>query len=428
MSAVVARRRVRVAVVGAGPAGLVLANVLLSAGVPVEVVERQPREALERHARAGLVEHRVAAYLRAHGLAHGLLADGVRHGWCDFLCEGERVRIDYAARTGGTAHWVYPQHLLVADLVRAFEERGGTIHFGRPARDVEEPEPGRPRVRCDGLLVEADAVAGCDGHRGVTRRAVPRRVRGDLSVRYASDWLTALAEVDRPPEGVTYGLHHRGFAGMMPRTARLARCYLQIPAGGSAAEWPASRVREELRRRLDAARHGLPRVGRIEETGVLRMGSTISRELRHGHVFLAGDAAHRLVPAAAKGMNTAVADAAHLAEALTLFCRTGERAALDSYSARRTAQIWRTQEFADRLMDLLTVDQSATVRARRFALRLKRERLRRLAEPGDAAADFAVQYAGQGPLTPPLTPPLPAARTAEETGAATGAAVVGSRP
>ncbi|MFG3258763.1 FAD-dependent monooxygenase [Streptomyces sp. NPDC048172] len=398
MTPAVAHRRVRVVVVGAGPAGLVLANVLLSAGVAVEVVERQPREALERRARAGLVEDRVVAYLRAHGLAHGLLADGVRHGWCDFLCEGERVRIDYAARTGGAAHWVYPQHLLVADLVREFEARGGTIHFARPARGVEEPESGRPRVRCDGLLVEADAVAGCDGHRGVTRRAVPWRVRGDLSVRRTSDWLTALAEVDRPPESVTYGLHHRGFAGMMPRTARVARCYLQIPAGGAAAEWPEPRLRAELRRRLDAARHGLPRVGRLRETGVLRMGSTISRELRFGRVFLAGDAAHRLVPAAAKGMNAAVADAAHLAEALTAFCRTGESAALDSYSAHRTGQIWRTQEFADRLMDLLTVDQAAPAGARRFGLRLKRERLRRLSEPGEAAMDFAVQYAGHGPL------------------------------
>lgn len=398
--------RTQVAIVGAGPAGLVLACVLLRAGISVEIVERQTREAVERRARAGLVEHRVVEYLRAHRLADGLVAHGVQHGWCDFLSLGERLRVDYAARAGGAAHWVYPQQFLVRDLIAALESAGGRPHFARPVTAVHDPAAGRPRLRCPGLVVEADYLVGCDGHHGVTRDALPTDVRDDVSYRYPYDWLTVLAEVDRPVEGVVYAVHRRGFAGMMPRTARLARCYLQIPAGDTVGHWPRDRVRGELDVRLHTAHGGLPRIGRLTDVGVLRMRSTISQRLRHGRVFLAGDAAHVLAPAGAKGMNAAVADAADLAEAFVRHYHDRDDAPLAGYSARRLDQVWRVQAFSDRLLGLLNTSVPGGEDAR-FALRLKLEHIRRLAEAGPFSADFAHQYAGAGALLPMGRPPAP---------------------
>ncbi|MBH1932986.1 4-hydroxybenzoate 3-monooxygenase [Streptomyces sp. AV19] len=396
--------RTQVAIVGAGPAGLVLACVLLRAGISVEIVERQSREAVERRARAGLVEHRVVEYLRAHRLADGLVAHGVQHGWCDFLSLGERLRVDYAAHTGGAAHWVYPQQFLVRDLITALEEAGGRPHFARPATAVHAPAGGQPRLRCPGFVVEADYLVGCDGHHGITRDALPAAVRDDVSHRYPYDWLTVLTEVDRPVEGVVYAVHERGFAGMMPRTGRLARCYLQVPAEDTLARWPRERVREELDTRLHTAHGGLPRIGRLTDTGILRMRSTISQRLRHGRVFLAGDAAHLLAPAGAKGMNAAVADAADLAEALVRHYRDRDDTALDAYSARRLEEVWRVQAFADRLLTLLNTS-TADGHDARFALRLKLEHIRRLAETGPFGTDFARQYAGAGALLPPAPTP-----------------------
>ncbi|KNB50486.1 FAD-dependent monooxygenase [Streptomyces caatingaensis] len=399
--------RTQVAIAGAGPAGLVLACVLLRAGIAVEIVERQPRETVEQRARAGMVEHRVVEYLRAHRLADGLLAHGVRHGWCDFLIPGERLRLDYAARAGGAAHWVYPQQYLVRDLVAALETAGGRPYFARPVTAVHAPAGERPALRCPGLVVEADYLVGCDGPHGVTREALPAALRDDASHRYPYDWLTVLAEVDRPVDGVVYGVHRRGFAGIMPRTARLARCYLQIPAGDSAADWPRERVRAELGTRLLTPHGALPRVGRLTDTGVLRMRSTISQRLCHGRVFIAGDAAHLLAPAGAKGMNAAVADAADLADALVRHYQDRDDAPLAGYSARRLHHIWRVQEFADRFLDLLNTARPDGDDGR-FGLHLKRERIRRLTEDGPFGTDFAHQYAGTGELPPALPTPGPA--------------------
>ncbi|GAA0416264.1 4-hydroxybenzoate 3-monooxygenase [Streptomyces luteireticuli] len=399
--------RTQVAIVGAGPAGLVLACVLLRAGISVEIVERQTREAVERRARAGLVEHRVVEYLRAHRLADGLVAHGVRHGWCDFLGLGERLRVDYAARAGGAAHWVYPQQFLVRDLIDALETAGGRPHFARPVTAVHAPAAGRPRLRCPGLVVEADYLVGCDGQHGVTRAALPAAVRDDLSHRYPYDWLTVLAEVDRPVEGVVYAVHERGFAGMMPRTAQLARCYVQIPAEDGAERWPDERVRRELDARLRTAHGGLPHIGRLTDIGVLRMRSTISQRLCHGGVFLAGDAAHLLAPAGAKGMNAAVADAADLADSLVRHYHDGDDAPLAGYSARRLEQVWRVQAFSDWLLGLLNTSTTGAGDVR-FDLRLKLEHIRRLAETGPFSTDFAHQYAGAGELLPPGRVPAPA--------------------
>ncbi|RKN45598.1 FAD-dependent monooxygenase [Streptomyces hoynatensis] len=402
-----AGRRVEVAVAGAGPAGLVLANVLRRAGIEVAVWERFSAAHLERRARAGLLEHRIAGYLRAQGLATGLDARGSRHGWCEFACLGRLVRVDYRALTGGAGHWVYPQQELVGDLLAELARAGGPARLESPVLGVGRDGTGRPVLRVAEGGAErtygCEYLVGCDGAHGIVAECFPPQARRVVRRRYPYDWLTVLAEVSRPVEGVRYALHESGFAGMMPRAGTVGRLYLQVPPEDDPARWPAERVQAELAARLRPA-PGDPRVLRLLETGVVRLHARVRGRLRHGRVFLAGDAAHLLTPSGAKGLNLAVADAADLADALIRALRRGDPSALDGYEARRLRETWRMQEFSDRLLGLLHLPREAAEPAEReFGLRLRLAHLRGLAEPGPRAVDFARDYAGAGEVR--LAPP-----------------------
>ncbi|GGT00178.1 MULTISPECIES: FAD-dependent monooxygenase [Streptomyces] len=396
------RLTAQVGIVGAGPAGLVAACVLGRAGIDVLLLEKESRAEIEGRARAGLVEHRVVEYLTDRGLADGMLADGVRHGWCDMVCEGRRRRIDYAALSGGFAHRVYPQQALVRDLVARAEAAGSPPRFGHAVRAVTDVRD-RPRLVADGLEAVCDYVLCCDGPASLAEDLAPGTARG---FRYPYDWLTALVRVDRPVEGVVYAVHADGFAGLMPRTGHRARLYLQVPCEDRAEYWDAERVRAAFRTRTGAVADGLPAVGEILQSGVLRMRGMVRDRPRVGRVLLAGDAAHVLTPSGAKGLNLAVADAADAAHALVSLLRDGSPTALAGYVRRRVTEAWQVQEFSDRLLTLLHLPEGAGADPR-FLLRLRRERMRHLGRPGPRAAAFAHWYAGsgrdadpRGPLTP----------------------------
>ncbi|MEW2621331.1 FAD-dependent monooxygenase [Streptomyces sp. NPDC048106] len=398
------RVRTQVAVVGAGPAGLVTAAVLGQAGIDHVVLERRSREHIEQRGRAGVLEHRTVEYLKAYGLADRLLLEGRRAGWSDFQVPGLRLRMDYAALTGGCHHWVYPQQFLVRDLCDVLAAAGRPPLFSRPVREVTGLQGPSPRVVCDGLEVDCDFVIGCDGHQGVTRTLLPDTgpdgaPAPPASIRFPYETLTLLAEVDRPAEGVVYTISEHGFAGMMPRTSSISRFYLQIAQGETPADWPDSRIREELTRRLATAGEDLcPSIGKLSDIGTLLMRGHIPGTLRHGRLLLAGDAAHIITPFGAKGANLAVADVADLTRALITYYRQGDERPLDTYSERRLREIWQVQEFSHRLMGLVMMDPHVTDPvARRFALGLKRAGLHRITH-GPDAAPFAHAYVGSGPL------------------------------
>ncbi|MFK0118069.1 FAD-dependent monooxygenase [Streptomyces sp. NPDC090994] len=400
------RLSAQVGVVGAGPAGLVAACVLGAAGVDVCLLEKDSRRDVEERARAGLIEHRVAEYLEGRGLADGMLADGVRHAWCDMVCEGHRLRIDYGALSGGAAHWVYPQQSLVRDLVARAAAAGCPPRFGRRVRAVTDVDD-RPRLLGDGLEVVCDYVLCCDGPHSLADSLSPGTAR---AFRYPYDWLTALVAVDRPVEGVTYAVHADGFAGLMPRTGHRARLYLQVPCEDRAERWTPDGIRAAFRARAGAAADGLPAVGEILDVGMLRMRGMVRDRARLGRVLLAGDAAHVLTPSGAKGLNLAVADAADAARGLISWFRDGTGADLAGYARRRATEAWQVQEFADRLLTLLHLPEGAGSDPR-FLLRLRRERMRHLGRPGPQGAEFAHWYAGSGRAPDPRGPvgvPAPA--------------------
>ncbi|MEU6576394.1 FAD-dependent monooxygenase [Streptomyces sp. NPDC046805] len=393
------RSRVQVAVVGAGPAGLVLANVLHRAGVGVQVWERHRRAHVEQQARAGVLEHRVVAYLREQGLADRLLTEASRHGWCDIVCLGERIRVGYGESSGGAHHWVYPQQLLVRDLIAELARSGCPMHFVCPVTSVTHDTGHRPVVHTAEGDVESDYVVGCDGAQGIVADTFPSHAVRAVQRRYPYDWITVLAEATHPVGGVLYAVHACGFAGMMPRAGNIARLYLEAPQDVDLAHWPEQRVLDELAVRLTPGPCD-PAVTRVLEAGVLRLRSRVMSRLRHGRLFLAGDAAHVLTPSGGKGLNLAVADAADLAQGLIHACLHEDTAALDGYEERRLSGAWRTQEFSDRLLGLLHVPQRDAA-DREFELRLRLDRIRRISEPGPAATAFAREYAGSGTLYEP---------------------------
>ncbi|MFJ5233848.1 FAD-dependent monooxygenase [Kitasatospora sp. NPDC088391] len=407
-------RTTDVAVVGAGPAGLVLAHVLRRAGVRVTVHERLSRAELERTARAGVLEHRVVEYLRALGLADRLTAEGERHGECEVVCLGEKVLVDYGALSGGVRHWVYPQQLLVRDLIAAYEKDGGAIAFGQPVESVALDGDGRPVLRTADGELRADWAVGCDGARSTVAAAFPGAPGGadGPARRYPYDWLTVLARISRPVGQIRYAVHADGFAGMMPRTADVGRFYLEVPAGEELSGWDGPRVRAELERRL-ALDAGDPAIGALLETGMLRMRGRVAHRMRAGRLLLAGDAAHTVTPSGAKGLNSAVADVADLAGALVAAVRDGDGRALDGYQERRLEAAWETQEFSDQLLELLHLPAGLPPEQREFALRLRLRRAHRIARPGPAAEAFARAYAGAGELpAAPAGPAVPPARPA----------------
>ncbi|WP_282692732.1 FAD-dependent monooxygenase [Streptomyces sp. CC208A] len=390
------RIRTQVGIIGAGPTGLVAASALGRAGIDHVVVERSSRERVEQRAGVGLLEQWTVRYLRSLGLGDRLVEEGQRVGRSYFQILGRRLALDYATLTGGDRHWLYPQHLLVRDLFEGLDRAGTPLLFSRPVRAVVGLPGPAPSIVCDEVEIACDFVIGCDGFRGITRTLMPSALDDppEASLRYPYETLTMLAEVDRPVEGVVHAVTEWGFAGMMPRAPGVSRFHLQVGAGESLDDWPVERIQEQLALRLRCEGTVAPRIGVVTELRTLLMRSHISDTLRHGSLFLAGDAAHLLTPFGGKGANLAIADVADLARGLIAHYHRGDDRLLDGYARRRLRQIWQVQEFSDRLLRLVMLPPAESgPAARRFVLGLRLAAIERMVQ-GPEAESFARQYVG----------------------------------
>ncbi|MCQ4210858.1 4-hydroxybenzoate 3-monooxygenase [Streptomyces longispororuber] len=387
--------RTSVVVVGAGPAGLALGTVLRDAGIDCVVLECETRAFIERRPRAGVIEEWAVDALDRRGLAGNLLKRAERHTACAFRFDGGQHRFPYTELTG-RHHFVYPQPLLVTDLVREYADvRGGDIRFG--VRDVTVRDVGtdRPTVTytCaetgEQRVLQGEFVAGCDGARGVTRRALTdvgaRVARHD----YGIGWLALLAEAPPSADCVLFGMHPDGFAGQMPRSPEVTRYYLQCPPGDDPANWPDDRVWTQLQRRLAADGAAPLTEGRLIEKRVLDMHDYVVEPMSVGRLFLAGDAAHLVAPIAAKGMNLALHDAFLLGDALVAH-RAGDDSALSTYSRDCLRRVWDYQEFSQWLSEVY----HGISHGDPFRAGTTLARLRRLSTSPAAAAAFAEQYLG----------------------------------
>jgi p-hydroxybenzoate 3-monooxygenase len=396
-----ASRHTRVAIVGAGPAGLVLGNLLLMNDVECMIVDRHSRDHLESRTRAGIFEHRTVEFLDRYGLAGRLQRDGRQVGVCEFRIDGERLVLDYRNILGGSCHVVYPQQKIVRDLIQLFQKNGGLIYFSASDTTIEGIETARPMIsfnaQGDRYMVRCDIIAGCDGDNGVCRRSIPRRALRRLEYRHPYYFLSILAAVRPLAEWTVYALHHEGFAGQMLRSPEVTRFYVQCPMTDSPDEWPDDRIWSTLRSRLAANSGSVLETGPVLDKDVLHLRSTVYEPMQWERLYLAGDAAHLIPPAGGKGMNLAMADAAELAAALVERFQHGDSSRCDAYSATRLRHTWAAQEFSHWLLDLLGGPSQRDAN-HEYHQRMQRTQVHLLRTNSSYAASFAERYVGVSPI------------------------------
>lgn len=388
--------RTDVVVVGAGPAGLVLAWLLQRAGVDTVVVEQQPRHELGLLPKAGIVEHRTVELLTAEGLAGGVLPFAAENRRCEFRTADESVVIDYAELTGDRPHYVFPQHELVARVAASFLERGGRVLFERRVLGVEQ-DAGGARVCTTGPQGEeelvADVVVGCDGAGSAVARSVAGHVtRHDR--QHPMRMLVISAAMPPLVDHTIYAAHPRGYAAHMRRLPEVTRLYLEIPRDGSPADWPVPRLREELGRRLGVG-DALAGV-ELPEVDVIDLRVRVTTPMQHGRVFLVGDAAHLITQAGGKGMNLAIGDAVELAHGL-VERHGGDGSRAERYSATRLPVIWRTEAFSDWFLHIMCAPPGAGDERDGFGLGLREGWVSTLQRDPLLRRWFAHAYAGVDP-------------------------------
>jgi p-hydroxybenzoate 3-monooxygenase len=340
--------RTQVAIIGGGPAGLLLSQLLHKAGIDSVVLERKSRAYVEARIRAGLLEQGTVDLLRQAGAAARLDAEGLKHDGIVLVSDGESFRVDLHALTGIPVT-VYGQTELTHDLNGILAERGQPIF---EAEDVQlhDVATDKPWVtwRKDGVeqRLDCDFIAGCDGAHGVAHTHIPADKRKVYERIYPFGWLGILADVPPCNEELIYSNHPRGFALASMRSATRSRYYVQVALDEKLEDWPDERLWDELAVRLgpQAAAHMVR--GPALEKSIAPLRSFVAEPMRHGRLFLAGDAAHIVPPTGAKGLNLAASDAHYLSNALIEFYGSGSQTLLDGYSATALKRVWKAVRFS----------------------------------------------------------------------------------
>ncbi|MFB6638415.1 4-hydroxybenzoate 3-monooxygenase [Streptomyces chartreusis] len=386
--------RTTVGIIGAGPAGLLLARLLHNEGIDSVVLESRDRAYVEHRQRAGILEQGTVDVLRAAGAGERMDREGLPHDGIELRYDRKRHRVDFPALTGGRSVMVYAQTEVCKDLIALQLKEGGPLLFEAEALAVEGADTAAPRVRFrrDGVedVLECDYVVGCDGFWGVARRAIPEELVRVFERTYPFGWLGILADVAPSHDELVYARHDRGFALLSMRSPSVSRLYLQVPEGTDADAWSDDEIWAELERRFETADDWRLERGPITQKSVTPMRSYVHEPMRHGRLFLAGDAAHIVPPTGAKGLNLAIGDVVTFARALTHERRTGSPELLDAYSETCLRRVWQAERFSYDMTTLLHRAPGATP----FEDRLQLARLERIAASRAAETDLAEAYTG----------------------------------
>jgi p-hydroxybenzoate 3-monooxygenase len=384
--------RTQVGIVGAGPAGLLLGQLLARAGIESVVLESRSREYIEHRIRAGVLEQGSAQLLREAGVGERMNRDGIVHGGIHLQFDGERHHVPFQ-ELASSVIVIYGQTEVVKDLIGARLAAGLPLLFEADAVAVRDIESDRPRVEFvhggARRQLECDVVAGCDGFHGVCRESIPDGALKSFSREYAFGWLGILAEVAPSMDELLYAHSDRGFALLSLRSPTLSRYYVQVSHDEDVAEWPDERIWEELQART-ALEGWTLQEGPVLEKGVTGMRSFVCEPMQHGRLFLAGDAAHIVPPTGAKGLNLALRDVDVLAEALVEWYRTGDSSVLAGYSDRCLRRVWRCEHFSWWMTTMLHLQPDRD----EFDRKLQLAQLRHVTTSAAAARMLAENYTG----------------------------------
>jgi len=342
--------RTQVGIIGAGPAGLLLAHLLDLEGIESIVIEAHSREYVESRVRAGVLEQTTVDLMTQAGVGERMEREGLPHHgiWLSF--GGRRHHIAFPELTGGRTITVYAQQEVIKDLVEARLVRGGEVIFGVEDTSVHGLDSNAPEIRFrkDGepLHIACAFIGGCDGFHGICRPSIPAGALTCYDRQYPFGWLGILAEAAPSSEELVYSYHDRGFALFSMRSPEVTRLYLQCDPEEDLAVWPDERIWNELQLRLGTSDGWAPKEGPVLQKGVTGMRSFVVEPMQYGRLFLAGDAAHIVPPTGAKGLNLAVADVAVLARAMAEYFHSGRREGLDRYSETCLRRVWKVQRFS----------------------------------------------------------------------------------
>lgn len=352
--------RTAVAIIGAGPAGLLLAHLLDREGIDSIVLEARTREEVETTIRAGILEQGTVEILHETGASTRAFDETRRHDGIEVRFEGEGHRIDFAA-TVGRGVYLFPQHEVLKDLIAARLEAGQDLRFGVTVTAVEGADTDRPRVIAtapDGarLEIEADVVVGADGSRGVAREAVTG-AHGGFYREYPFAWFGVLCEAPPSAHELIYSNSAEGFALISQRSPTVQRMYFQCDPDEDPDRFSERELWDILQARVPGT---TLHEGHIFQRDVLRFRSFVAHRLRRGRVVLVGDAAHTVPPTGAKGMNLAVADVVLLSDALRALLTEGDERLLDAYPEKALGRIWKAQHFSWWMTSMLHVAPDAS--------------------------------------------------------------------
>jgi p-hydroxybenzoate 3-monooxygenase len=342
-------RRTRVAIIGAGPAGLLLGQLLWKAGIDAVIIERRSASHVLGRIRAGVLEPGTVELLHQAGVGERLKAEGLVHRGFDLTFARERHRIDLAALTGGKAVTVYGQTEVTHDLMEARRVNGACSVYEAEGVELHGFDGDHPVVRFHRAGVahelQCDFIAGCDGYHGVSRASVPPRAVQVFERTYPFGWLGVLSDTPPVSHELIYTNHERGFALCSMRSPTRSRYYLQCSLEDRVEQWSDDDFWAELRRRLGPEVAQALVTGPSIEKSIAPLRSFVAEPMRFGRLFLAGDAAHIVPPTGAKGLNLAASDVRHLAQALIEHA-AGSSEGIDRYSERCLRRVWRGVRFA----------------------------------------------------------------------------------
>jgi p-hydroxybenzoate 3-monooxygenase len=372
----------QVGIIGAGPAGLTLALLLQRAGIDCVVLESRDRAYVEKRVRAGLLEQNTVDLLHELGVGERLAREGLDHTGV-YLHFSERVFHVDMLRLTGRKITIYGQQEVVKDEIAALLERGVPVHFEVAGVAVHDLE-GSPRITYEGGEIACEFIAGCDGFHGVCRPSVPDGILTEHDYVYPFSWLGILAEAPPSTDELIYAWHEHGFALHSMRSPTVSRLYLQVPNDERLDNWPDDRIWDELATRIGAVNRGP-----IFDKGITPMRSFVIEPMRHGRLYLAGDAAHIVPPTGAKGLNLAVNDVRLLAAGLRAHYERGDDSLLDGYTTAALRRVWRAEDFSNYMTQLLhDLGQGSFQRA------LQLSRLDYLTRSEAAATSMAENYVG----------------------------------